>query len=57
MMRTAIRYAPLLILAALWEALTRFGIVPRSLLPPVSDVFGAFLGMLRDGTLLTNAAE
>ena len=57
MTQTAIRYLPLLILAAIWEALTRFGIVPRELLPPVSTVAAAFVDMLRDGTLLTNGGE
>jgi len=57
MMQTAIRYAPLLILAALWEAVTRTGLVPPSVLPSVSDVAGAFIAMLRDGTLVTNASE
>lgn len=57
MMATAIRYAPLLILAALWEAVTQLGIVPRSLLPPVSAVCGAFVAMLRDGTLVSNAVQ
>ena len=57
MTQTAIRYAPLLILAAIWEAITRLGIVPRELLPPVSTVAAAFLDMLRDGTLVTNGVQ
>ena len=56
MIGTAVRYAPLLILAALWEAVTRLGIVPREMLPPLSAVFAAFVDMLRDGTLAGNAA-
>ena len=57
MMQTAIRYTPLLILAGIWEAITRLGIVPPDMLPPVSAVAGAFVDMLRDGTLIGNGLE
>lgn len=57
MMQTAVRYLPLLILAGLWEAVTRLGIVPRDLLPPVSAVAAAFVDMVRDGTLVSNGVQ
>jgi ABC-type nitrate/sulfonate/bicarbonate transport system permease component len=57
MMRTAIQYLPLLILAGLWEAVTRLGLVPPDLLPSVSAVAAAFADMVRDGTLISNGAQ
>ncbi len=55
MMGVAVRYAPLAILALLWEAVTRLGLVSRALLPPFSVVLIAFWHMLADGTLIDNA--
>jgi ABC-type nitrate/sulfonate/bicarbonate transport system permease component len=54
---TIFRYTPLLILAALWEASTRFGLVPKSMLPDLSAIGAAFWEMVQSGELLTNAAR
>jgi NitT/TauT family transport system permease protein len=47
-------YLPLVILALLWEAVTRSGLVSPRLLPPFSDVMAALVDLLRTGELLTN---
>jgi NitT/TauT family transport system permease protein len=49
-----IRYAPLLILAATWEAASRFHLVSSLALPPLSDVALAWVDLVRSGELLTN---
>jgi NitT/TauT family transport system permease protein len=48
------RYAPLLLLALAWEAVTRAGLVPSSALPPLDKVATAWYGLAADGELLTN---
>ena len=53
--RGAVSYLPVLILAALWELVTRLGLVSRALLPPFSVVLVALAHMLADGSLLRNA--
>jgi ABC-type nitrate/sulfonate/bicarbonate transport system permease component len=53
-MQTALRYLPLLILAVAWEAVARLGLVSSLALPPLSDVATAWLGLARDGDLLSN---
>lgn len=55
MTRLGVRYAPLLILALLWEAVTRLGLVSRELLPPFSVVLITLGHMLADGSLIANA--
>jgi NitT/TauT family transport system permease protein len=50
------RYLPLLILAFLWEAATRLGVVSTLALPPLSQVLQAGYDLARSGDLLTNAA-
>jgi NitT/TauT family transport system permease protein len=52
--RTLNRYLPLLLLALLWEAATRFGLVSKLALPPISEVFVAWFDLLREGDLLTH---
>ena len=52
-----LRYAPVLILFAAWEALTVSGVVSTAMLPHLSAVGAAFLDMLASGELLTNAAR
>jgi NitT/TauT family transport system permease protein len=52
---TLLRYVPLLILAAAWEAGSRLGIVSSLALPPLSDVISSWIDLLRDGDLVTNA--
>jgi ABC-type nitrate/sulfonate/bicarbonate transport system permease component len=54
-MTTLLRYVPLLILAAAWEACSRLGIVSSLALPPLSDVIASWIDLLRDGDLVTNA--
>jgi NitT/TauT family transport system permease protein len=48
------RYAPLLLLALAWEALTRAGIVPTAALPPLDTVASAWFGLAESGDLWTN---
>jgi ABC-type nitrate/sulfonate/bicarbonate transport system permease component len=54
MIRSAIRYAPLLIVALVWEGVTRGGLVSPKMLPPFSVVMAAFAGLVRDGDLWSN---
>ena len=56
-MKTLVRYAPLLILAVAWEAVSRLGLVSTLSLPPLSAVAEAWLGLLRDGDLAANAGS
>jgi ABC-type nitrate/sulfonate/bicarbonate transport system permease component len=49
-----VRYAPLLILAAAWEAASRLHLVSSLALPPLSDVAVAWVDLVRSGELLTN---
>ena len=49
MVAAAIRYSPLLILALLWEALVRTGLVSQLVLPPFSAVMAAFEPLATDG--------
>jgi NitT/TauT family transport system permease protein len=55
MMGILVRYSPLVLLALLWEAVTRLGLVSRELLPPFSTVLLSFAGLLGDGSLISNA--
>jgi NitT/TauT family transport system permease protein len=48
------RYAPLLLLAILWEAVTRVGLVPSSALPSLDSVAAAWLALALGGDLWTN---
>ena len=54
-MNAVLRYVPLLIVAAAWEAASRLGLVSSLALPPLSDVIASWVDLLRDGDLLTNA--
>jgi ABC-type nitrate/sulfonate/bicarbonate transport system permease component len=54
-MNAVLRYLPLLIVAAAWEAASRLGLVSSLALPPLSDVIASWIDLLRDGDLLTNA--
>lgn len=51
------RYVPLLLLAILWEAATRLGLVSEAVLPSLGKVVASWLDLLRSGDLLTNAAD
>jgi NitT/TauT family transport system permease protein len=48
------RYTPLLLLAILWEATTRAGLVSTAALPPLDKVAVAWLDLARSGDLVTN---
>jgi NitT/TauT family transport system permease protein len=54
MKQSFIRYLPLLLLAIAWELTARFELVSTTALPPLSDVIAAWIGMIRDGELLSN---
>ncbi|HVO15251.1 MAG TPA: ABC transporter permease [Alphaproteobacteria bacterium] len=56
MSAAAMRYLPLVLLALLWEAAARLGIVSAADLPPLSNVIVAWFGMIKSGELLTNGA-
>jgi ABC-type nitrate/sulfonate/bicarbonate transport system permease component len=47
---------PLLLLALLWEAVVRFGLVSRDLLPSLSDVLKAGWGLAAEADFWKNAA-
>jgi ABC-type nitrate/sulfonate/bicarbonate transport system permease component len=53
-MKLIVRYLPLVIIAVLWEASSRLGLVSSMSLPPLSDVIKSGIGMIRDGELVTN---
>jgi NitT/TauT family transport system permease protein len=52
---TALRYAPIAILALAWEAASRLHLVSILALPPLSSVMLAFVDLARSGDLITNA--
>jgi NitT/TauT family transport system permease protein len=56
-MKTLIRYSPLLILAIAWELAARLHLVSSDALPPLSAVITSWIGMIRDGALLTNGVS
>jgi NitT/TauT family transport system permease protein len=49
-----VRYLPLLLLAIVWEALPRLGLIDRAQLPPPSEIAVAWLELFRSGDLVTN---
>jgi len=55
MIRLAIRYAPLLVVALAWELVVRGGLVSRQALPPLDAVLGALADLIGSGELLQNA--
>jgi ABC-type nitrate/sulfonate/bicarbonate transport system permease component len=50
-----IRYLPLLLIALLWEGVTRLGIVSALALPPLTHIAVAWVQLLQGGDLWTNA--
>jgi NitT/TauT family transport system permease protein len=48
------RYAPLLLLAVAWEAISRLGIVSPAVLPPLDQVASAWLNLAEGGDLWSN---
>lgn len=55
-MTALLRYLPLLILAAAWEAVSRLGLVSSLALPPLSDVITAWIDLIKSGELVANGA-
>ena len=56
-MKRVVRYLPLLLLAVAWELAARLELVSTSALPPLSDVIRAWLDLIKDGDLVSNAAS
>lgn len=54
---TAIRFSPLLLLCALWEVLSRSGIISQQMLPGLGEIGAAFMKMLTEGDLLYNTGR
>jgi NitT/TauT family transport system permease protein len=55
--KTLIRYSPLLILAVAWELAARLHLVSNDALPPLTAVLSSWIGMVKDGELVTNGAS
>jgi NitT/TauT family transport system permease protein len=55
--RVLVRYAPLLLLAAFWEALTRFSLVPAHVLPTLTAVLASWIRLVGNGELVTNGLD
>jgi NitT/TauT family transport system permease protein len=51
------RYAPLLLLAAAWEAVSRAGLISASALPPLDAVLHAWFKLAESGDLWTNGVS
>jgi NitT/TauT family transport system permease protein len=56
-MKQFTRYLPLLLLAIAWELAARLELVSNTALPPLSDVIGAWIELLKDGDLVSNGAS
>ncbi len=54
---TFIRYLPLVILAVLWEAVSRLGLVSTLALPSLNSVIKAWFSLLMSGDLVTNGLD
>jgi ABC-type nitrate/sulfonate/bicarbonate transport system permease component len=52
-----VRYAPLILLAVLWEAAAASGVVSELALPPLSTVLAAWYKLFVSGELITNGAS
>lgn len=55
--QTLPRYAPLLLLAMAWEAVTRLGLIPHAALPPLDDVMRSWFQLAVGGDLWTNGVS
>lgn len=53
-MKTFLRYLPLLLLAIAWELVARLHLVSSTALPPLSEVVGAWIALIKDGELFSN---
>lgn len=56
-MRTLLSYTPLLIVALIWEAISRMGLVSAKLLPSFSQTIAALVALLADGSILQNGVQ
>jgi ABC-type nitrate/sulfonate/bicarbonate transport system permease component len=54
--KTFVRYSPLLILALCWELVSRLDLVSSDALPPLSAVATAWIGLVHDGDLVSNGS-
>jgi ABC-type nitrate/sulfonate/bicarbonate transport system permease component len=57
MIKTAVRYLPIVILAIAWEVVARLNLVDSLALPPLSKVAVAWTELMRDGELVDNGAS
>jgi ABC-type nitrate/sulfonate/bicarbonate transport system permease component len=55
-MRTLYRYAPLLLIALVWEGVARAGLVSELALPPLSAIVAAWVDLAQTGNLIANGA-
>jgi NitT/TauT family transport system permease protein len=55
--KTLIRYSPLLILTAAWELVARLHLVSSDALPPLTAIATSWIGMIKDGELVTNGVS
>jgi ABC-type nitrate/sulfonate/bicarbonate transport system permease component len=53
-LRAGLRYLPLVLLAAAWEAVARLNLVDTSALPPLSKVATAWIDLIKGGELIDN---
>jgi len=56
-MATLFRYLPILVVLALWEAATRYGLVSKLMVPDLASVGAAFWQLLTSGELVFNAGR
>ena len=52
--KTFVRYLPLLLLALGWETVARLHLVSSTALPPLSDVIVSWIELVKSGELVTN---
>jgi NitT/TauT family transport system permease protein len=57
LMKTVVRYLPIVILAIAWEVVARLNLVDSLALPPLSKVAVAWADLMRDGELVDNGAS
>jgi ABC-type nitrate/sulfonate/bicarbonate transport system permease component len=55
-MNAILRYSPLLLLLLAWEAITRFGLVSRQILPDLATIGAAWLQLIAGGELAWHLA-
>ena len=57
MAAVAYRYSPLLLLALMWEAAVRTGVISELILPPFSDAVKGWWALALDGGLFIQAGS